>query len=90
MPASGKLLRHYAIACGLVFALEVALFAILPIPDGPLGYPLLPGFWVASLLSLEGVDLSTAGIWFVFGLGFNALLYGAVLLLCWRGWRKPR
>ena len=85
-------LRQYAIACGLVLGIEVLLFMMRPpFDDEPFlhnlfGYPLRPGLFVASLLSLEGTDLSSVAVWLVFGLGINAMLYGALILLCWRRW----
>ena len=91
-PASNRLVRQYVIACGVALAIEVLLFMMRPpFDDEPfvqnlLGYPLLPGLFVASLLSLEGTDLSSVAAWLVFGLGMNAMLYGALLLLCWRRW----
>jgi hypothetical protein len=70
-----------------VFGVEVLIFIMRPISSGVLSYLLRPGLWVASLLSLEGVNLSRVGIWLLFGFGVNALLYGTLLFLCWRGWR---
>jgi hypothetical protein len=92
MPASDTWVRQYAIACGVVLGIEVLLLMMRPpFDDEPflhnlLGYPLRPGLFVASLLSLEGVDLSSVAVWLVFALGLNAMLYGALLLLCWRRW----
>ena len=91
-PAPDNWVRQYAIACGLVLGIEVLLFMMRPpFDDEPFlhnlfGYPLSPGLFVASLLSLEGTDLSSVAVWLVFGLGINAMLYGALILLCWRRW----
>jgi hypothetical protein len=90
------LVRQYAIACGVALGIEVLLFMMRPpFDEAPLlhnvlGYPLLPGLFVASLLSLEGTDLSSVAVWLVFALGINAMLYGALLLLCWRRWGRAR
>jgi len=90
-PAPDRWVRQYAIACGVVLGFQVLLFMLRPPFDeqpflhNALGYPLRPGLFVASLLSLEGTDLSSVAVWLV-GLGINALLYGAPLLLCWRKW----
>jgi hypothetical protein len=76
--------------------IEVLLFAVRPPFDeepflrNVLGYPLAPGLFVASLLSLEGTDLGSVAVWLVFALGINAMLYGALLLLCWRRWVSVR
>jgi hypothetical protein len=92
MPASDQWVRQYAIACAVVLGIEVLLLMMRPPFDedpslrNVLGYPLRPGLFVASLLSLEGVDLSSVAVWLVFALGINAMLYGALLLLCWRRW----
>lgn len=94
--ASDKWVRQYAIACGVVLGIEVLLFMMRPPFDeepflhNVLGYPLRPGLFVASLLSLEGADLSSVAVWLVFALGINAMLYGALLLLCWRRWVRVR
>jgi hypothetical protein len=53
-----------------------------------LAYPLSPGLYVASLFALEGVDLSSVAVWFVFALVFNSMLYGAILWMCWRRWAR--
>jgi hypothetical protein len=92
VPTSDKWVRQYALACGVTFGFEVLLFMMRPpFDDDPflhnaMAYPLRPGLFVASLLSLEGADLSSVAVWLVFGLGINAMLYGALLLLCWRRW----
>ena len=89
-PPSDKWVRQYFIACGVVLGIEVLLLMMRPPFDEEpfihnlLGYPLSPGLFVASLLSLEGGDLRSVAIWLVFGLGMNAMLYGALLLRCWR------
>jgi hypothetical protein len=94
IPASDRWMRHYAVACGVAFGIEVLLFAMRPpFDDQPvlhnvLSYPMYPGLYVASLLSLEGGDLSSVAVWLVGGLGLNAMLYGAILLLCWRRWGR--
>jgi hypothetical protein len=91
-PPSDKWVRQYFIACGVVLGIEVLLLMMRPPFDEEpfihnlLGYPLSPGLFVASLLSLEGGDLRSVAIWLVFGLGMNAMLYGALLLRCWRRW----
>jgi len=91
-PRPDKWVRQYSVACGVALGLEVLLFMMRPPFDekpvlhNALGYPLRPGLFVASLLSLEGVDSSSVAVWLVFGLGLNAMLYGALLLLCWRRW----
>ena len=91
-PASDKWVRQYFSACGVVLGIEVLLLMMRPPFDEEpfihnlLGYPLSPGLFVASLLSLEGGDLRSVAIWLVFGLGMNAMLYGALLLRCWRRW----
>jgi len=95
-PASSSWVRQYAVACGWVLGIQVLLFMMRPPSDeqpflhNALGYPLWPGLFVASLLSLEGTDLSSVAVWLVFGLGINAMLYGALLLLCWRRWGRVR
>ena len=96
MTASDNWVRPYAIACGVVLGIEVLLFMMRPPFDeepflhNVLSYPLRPGLFLASLLSLEGTDLSSVAVWLVFGLGINAMLYGALLLLCWRRWGRVR
>ena len=95
-PASDRWVRQYAIACGVGLGIEVLLFMMRPPFDeqpflhNALGSPLGPGLFVASLLSLEGGDLSSVAVWLVIGLGINAMLYGALLLLCWRRWVRVR
>jgi hypothetical protein len=82
--------RQYVISCATALVIEVLLLAMRPpFDDNPslnmaLGYPLRPGLFLASLLSLEGTDLRSVAVWLVFGLGINAMLYGAIILLCWR------
>jgi len=96
MPASDNWVRQHAIACGVVLGIEVLLLMMRPpFDDDPflhkvLSYPLRPGLFAASLLSLEGTDLRSVAAWLVFGLGMNAMLYGALLLLCWRRWVTVR
>ena len=91
-PDSDNWVRRYARACGVVLGIELLLFMMRPpFDDAPflhavLSYPLAPGLFVASLLSLEGTDSSSVAVWLVLGLGLNAMLYGALLLLCWRRW----
>jgi hypothetical protein len=91
-PASKTWVRQYASACGAALGIQVLLLLMRPPSDdnpflhNALAYPLSPGLFVASQLSLEGRDLSSVGVWIVFGLGLNAMLYGAVLLWCWRRW----
>ena len=93
-PASDRWVRQYAIACAVVLGIQVLLLMMRPPFDeqpflhNVLAYPLGPGLFVASLLSLEGVDASSVAVWLVFGLGINAMLYGAPLLLCWRRWGR--
>ena len=93
-PASDKWVRQYAKACGVVLGIEVLILMTRPPFDeepflhNALGYPLGPGLFVASLLSLEGVGSSSIAVWLAFGLGINAMLYGAPLLLCWRRWGR--
>jgi len=95
-PASDNWVRQYAVACGVALGSEVLLFMMRPPSDdapflhNALAYPLAPGLFVASLLSLEGTDLSSVAVWLVCGLGINAMLYGALLLLCWRRWVRVR
>lgn len=95
-PVSDKWVRQYAVACGVVLGIQVLLLMMRPPFDeepflhNVLGYPLRPGLFVASLLSLEGADLSSVAVWLVFALGINAMLYSALLLLSWRRWVSVR
>jgi hypothetical protein len=80
--------RRYWLVSALVFGVEVLLVAALPVTTPPLRELLSPGLLAASLFSLEGTDMRTAGIWLGFGLGLNALLYGAGIALAWRWWSR--